>query len=81
MGQYKDAWNQLKSRGKIVLASPSQFHARIIKALVKEKNKDLGYKLQLSEDNRKAVFTSKSEGNTLKFYLRVETNTVDVNGL
>lgn len=72
MGQYKVVWQQLKDKGKVVLASPRTHHNKIIRALKKEKYKDLAFKFQLSESNRRAIFTSDSEGNKITFYLRME---------
>lgn len=78
MSQYSEAWKTLKQKGKVVLASPSSFHKRIIKGLKKEKYKDLMFKLQLGEANQRAVFTSKSEGSTITVYLRVESTELDL---
>ena len=72
MGQYKTVWQQLKEKGKVVLASPRPLHKRIIKALKKEKYKDLQFKFQLSDSNQRAVFTSDSEGTKIIVYLRIE---------
>ena len=71
-GQYKDAWARLKSLGKVVIASPRSFHPRIIRAIRKEKYKDTMYKFVLSEKNQRAIFTSKSEGNKITLFLRIE---------
>lgn len=77
-GKYREAWNALKNRGKIVLASPSSYHKRIIKGLNKEKNKDLAFKFVLSESNQRAVFTSKSDGSKITLFLRVESTALDL---
>lgn len=81
MGQYKNVWNALKQKGKVTLASPRPFHKRIIKALKKEKYKDVAFKFQLSETNQRAVFTSNSEGNTIEFFLRIETTQLNLEEL
>jgi len=78
MGQYKQAWQTLKNRGKVVLASPRPLHQRIILAMRKEKYKDIAFKFQLSESNQKAVFTCSSEGNKITMFLRIESTALNL---
>lgn len=81
MSQYRGAWETLKLKGKVVLASPSGFHRRIIRALQKQKNQDIAYKFQLAESNQRAIFVSKSEGNMIKVFLRLESKLLDLTKL
>jgi hypothetical protein len=57
MRKYEPIWNRLKSKdttGKhiVVVGAPEPMHSRIIKGVLKEKNKDLGFKLLASEEGR-----------------------------
>lgn len=49
MRQYEPVWNEVKLQGFCKISAHRAFHKRIIKAVVKEKDLDLGFKLELSE--------------------------------
>ena len=54
---YSSAWNQLKNLPEgqpLRIVAPKKFHHRIIRMISKEKDMDLIFKLQQSEQCRKA---------------------------
>lgn len=76
MRKYQQIWEKLKalspdaasSVGISISANPI-LHARIIKAVTKEKYRDLAYKLQL--DSRTATMTSHVSGQVVTFKLQI----------
>lgn len=52
--KYAPIWNKLKVTGICKIAVHHRLHKRIIKAVIKEKNSDLGYAFQLAEKREKA---------------------------
>lgn len=69
MRKYEPIWATLRKDLKVTLAAPPQLHARIIKAVTKEKEKDYGFKLISSEAGKKYRLTYKSEQGKLTFTL------------
>lgn len=65
--QYAPIWNKLKTDKKVSVTAPRPFHARIIKAVKKEKWMDIGYKLTI--EPRKAKLSHTRSGSILTFYL------------
>ena len=49
MRQYEPIWNRIKTKNTASLVTHKDNVARVIKAVIKEKHKDTGYKLELSE--------------------------------
>ena len=74
MRQYETVWNEIKINKTLRLSSPRPFHKRIIKAVVKEKDMDLGYKLECSESYPPtyALLRSKREGAIITFTLTLK---------
>lgn len=72
--QYQPIWNQIKRDGFCDVSTHRQWHARVKKAVIKEKDMDLGYKLECSEHYPAiiAVLFSKSEGSILRFRLAIK---------
>ena len=75
MRKYQPAWEQLKQTGKVVINANPRLHARIRKAITKEKYYDTGYKLEwldikASEYPVLEVQVSKEDSNVLIFTLR-----------
>jgi hypothetical protein len=69
--QYEPVWIQLKQTGMCELSAHRAFHPRIIKAVTKEKNIDLGFKLECTETYppiRTILYSSRS-GSIIKFKL------------
>lgn len=76
MRKYQPIWLKLKEQGKVIVVHPAHLHARLIKAVYKERTMDTGFRLELSEQDRRAAIRASSEGNfitfKLKYYLSVE---------
>jgi len=70
MRQYETIWARLKQDQKVSVTSPRHYHARIIKAVKKEKWKDLAHKLILSEQDRYARLISTRSGPVITFTLQ-----------
>lgn len=47
--QYEPAWLALKEKGSVRLAVPRALHKRVVKAILKEKYMDIGYRLLMLE--------------------------------
>jgi len=69
--QYEPIWTQIKQTGMCEISSHRAYHRRIIKAVTKEKDLDLGYKLECSEmyPPTQAVMKSFRSGSVIKFTL------------
>lgn len=82
MRQYEPIWKKLKSmpleeaskKGVSVTAN-RVLHPRILKAVVKEKWLDLGYKIQM--EPRKMVLEHTRKNAVITFYLRVAINSIN----
>lgn len=70
MRKYTPIWNALKRDGHCAIAAHPSLHARIIKAISCEKNRDVGYKLILSSRNRKLILGHKVDGSRIRFFVR-----------
>jgi hypothetical protein len=71
--RYQPIWDALKAQGQCRIVAPLPLHRRIIKAVIKRKDEDLGYKLELSEKYKKAKLAYKIEGNTITFTLHTRS--------
>lgn len=73
MRQYEPVWNQIKLIGKCEISAHKAYHRRIKKALRKEKDQDLAYKLYNLELSPPmiAIVTTCSEGSVIKFSLKL----------
>lgn len=69
MRQYEPIWQDIKDKGKAALTADPRLHARIKKAVIKEKDNDLGFKLLASEDGKKYKLEVVSKGRVLSFVL------------
>lgn len=67
MRTYEPIWNQLKRDGKVSLTANRLLHARIIKAVTKEKWMDTGFKLQI--EPKVSILSHTRKGSILTFYL------------
>lgn len=72
---YQPSWLALKksqhSPKRIVIAAPKAFHSRIYKAIIKEKDMDVIFKLALAENSQKARLTKKVESSKLTIFLHL----------
>jgi len=69
--QYEPIWQQIKANGHCEISTHRAYHKRIIKATVKEKDMDLGYKLECTERYPpvQAVLRTSRSGSVIKFTL------------
>ena len=67
--KYEPIWKELKLSGKAALTAKPQLHARIKKAVIKEKDNDLAFKLSASEGGKKYKLSVASNGQVLSFLL------------
>lgn len=70
MRTYEPAWHSLKQNLELRIAAEPAVHARIVKAVIKEKNIDLVYKLQLDEECKRAILTWNKQNKMLIFKLK-----------
>lgn len=64
---YQTAWETLKKSPTLTvkIAADPAVHDRIYKAIRKEKDQDLVYKMQMADDGKSARLASSVEGSTL----------------
>jgi hypothetical protein len=74
--KYYPAWVKLKRDKVIKIAAHPAFHARILKAVIKEKDMDVMYKYEMSEACRRAVisYTKNASELTIKLNISVDTS-------
>lgn len=67
MRLYQSAWNKLKSdpTKPLVISAGPHLHARIYKAIIKEKNIDTVFHLETAESQRTSKLSKRSDGNAL----------------
>lgn len=76
MRMYGEIWYRLKKEKTVSVTANRLLHARILKAVHKEKGIDLAYKLQI--EPRKAVMTHSSKHAVLTFYLEIKIPTKEL---
>lgn len=78
---YEPAWLSLKRSSdnpkRIVIAAPKAFHRRIYKAVIKEKDMDTVYKLQLSDNAQSARLSKVSDGGKLTILMHLTIGLTD----
>lgn len=74
MREYEPIWIRLKQKKVAALVASPKLHRRIMKAVCKERNNDLAYKLELSESNRKAKLEFESDDKKLTIKLKEYSN-------
>ena len=78
MRKYQPIWIELKAKKKVAVLHPKHLHARLFKAVLKERTMDTGFRLELSEANRYAKVFSKSDGNILTIMLKYYLDPTEV---
>lgn len=68
--RYQPIWDTLKEKRHAKLVAPAVLHKRIIKAVIKRKDVDVGYKFLCAEQFKKARIKYKTTGNIIEFYLQ-----------
>jgi len=79
MRKYQPIWEAIKQGKPVSIAAPIGSHTRIIKAVRKEKVKDLAWKFQNSEEGRRFKVKEDIEGKVITFYLEVDTSSYIAN--
>ena len=69
--RYEIIWNTLKEKKHIRISVPAEHHRRLKQAVIKRKNKDIGFKYLLKESNQRSQLHFKSEGNILHIALHI----------
>jgi hypothetical protein len=69
MRMYEPAWLQLKTKGKVRLAAPPGLHRRIVKAITKEKDMDLGFKMDMLGKFLRVYLQHRSENGVIHLWL------------
>lgn len=74
--RYKIIWDTLKAEPdkELQIAVISSAHPRLKKAIIKRKDNDIAYKVQMDVINKKAKLVFKSKGNILSVTLTHRTN-------
>lgn len=68
--KYEPIWLQLKATGKVKVACAAEHRARIRKAVYKEKDLDVAYKVQADLEKKSMRLEVTFKGNTVEFRLR-----------
>lgn len=76
MRQYERIWEQLKLKKEVSITANRLLHPRILKAVVKEKWKDVGYKIQI--EPRRAILSHSAHHSVLTFKLELKLDYVTV---
>jgi len=69
MRQYEAIWLKLKNDTKVRIAAPAALHRRIVKAVTKEKDMDVVYKMEMIGKNLRVYLKHESDGGVLRFWL------------
>jgi hypothetical protein len=75
---YEKVWILIKDKGKCELAATPALHPRIIKAVIKRKYMDLGFKLLCQEQCKRAKLQYKVEGSKITFTLKYSIGLEDL---
>lgn len=71
MRKYEPIWIDLKKKKFVRIAAHPALHRRIIKAVIKEKDMDIGFKFELSEVRQKAKLGYRKVHSEIQFFLQV----------
>lgn len=66
---YQPIWEHIKEKGYCNITSPKETHRRIIKAVIKEKNNDLAFKVLSAEKWKWNKLQYEIQGSLIKFTL------------
>ena len=72
--RYSIIWHKLKQEKTLRVVAPATAHRRLIKAIIKRKDVDLGYKVLSAENHLRPKLAFKSEGNILTVTLHLLTD-------
>ena len=68
--KYQPAWEKLKLENIVRIAAHPAVHARILKAVIKEKDMDLVYKMKMADDCKSAIISHKRNSGELVIRLK-----------
>lgn len=78
MRLYEPSWIELKKSNlplkQIRISAPARYHPRIYKAIIKEKDMDVVYKLELEELGKKAKLSRNTQGSLLIIRMHITPN-------
>lgn len=72
---YQREWETLKVKGhggSIRISAPSLVHRRVYKAIIKEKDSDVMYKYELSEQGKVAILSKRVNGLVITISLTIK---------
>lgn len=82
MRKYQPIWNALKetanSKRECRITAPPPLHRRIIKAVMKEKDQDTGYKYLLGEQGKRARLSYTIDHSVITFTLQISIGLSDL---
>ena len=78
VSQYQQIWNALKKDGTVKLTAPVVLHRRIVKAVIKRKYIDVGFKFLVGERGKKAKLSYSSVGSIIEFKLEYTLGVEDL---
>ena len=67
MRKYQQIWVELKTKALAVVAAPPHLHARVVKAVMKERTSDLIFRYELGEKELRAKIRYEVAGNYIRF--------------
>lgn len=69
--KYLLIWNEVKSTGSCTVAMHPRLHSRLVRQLSVVKDRDVGYKIWIAEQRKKARIEYEIEGSRVVFRLRL----------
>ena len=72
--RYNMIWIKLKRGEEVKISAPREFHRRLRKAITKRRDRDLGFRFQLSEEHKVHRMSFKSEGAIFTVKLHILSN-------
>lgn len=69
MRKYDSIWIALKKEGHCAVAVHPSLHARVIKAVINTKDRDIGFKLTQQQNAVSIKINYKREGARIRFFL------------
>ena len=79
MRKHQPIWEQLKAKKTVALAAEPKLHKRIIKAVIKEKHRDLGWSYVQLEEGKKWKLESEAQGKLVTFKLVDVSHLIAIN--
>lgn len=75
---YEPIWELLKKNKKVSISAPRALHKKLVKAVIKEKDIDVGYKIELDDNEQRARITHQCVGNVIHFQLHLTVGLSDL---